>query len=128
MLTGLGHRTISSRYNQDCTVHLCSTGDHVLYVVGVSGAVNVCIVTLLGLVLNVSSRNRNTSFSLLRSLVDHVICFILCLTVQSQHLGDCCGQGRLTMVNVADRTNVNMGFASFKFFLCHFTFLLLNGI
>ena len=42
--------------------------------------------------------------------------------MQSQSLGDSSGQSGFTMVNVADGTNVNMGFGSFKFCLCHLEF------
>src|SRR3546814_5908038 len=54
VLTGLWHRTISGRANQDRAIHLGSTGDHVFYVVGVTWAVNVCVVTHGRIVFNVS--------------------------------------------------------------------------
>ncbi len=41
VLAGLRHGAVGSRANQDRAVHLGSTGDHVLHVVGVTGAVNV---------------------------------------------------------------------------------------
>src|SRR5690606_38667608 len=34
VLTGLRHRTISGRANQDSAIHLSSTGNHVFYIVG----------------------------------------------------------------------------------------------
>ena len=49
VLAGLRHRAVRSGHNQDRAVHLRSAGDHVLDIVGVAGAVNVSIVTLLGL-------------------------------------------------------------------------------
>ena len=70
MLSCLGHNTIGSSYNQDSAVHLSSTSDHVLNVVSMSWAVNVCIVTILGLILNVCSRDSDSTLSLLRSLID----------------------------------------------------------
>ncbi len=73
MLTGLGHRAVSSSNNQDSAVHLSSTGDHVLHVVSVAGAVNVSVVTLGGLVLNVSGVDGDTTRSLFRSLIDVVV-------------------------------------------------------
>ena len=45
VLTGLRHRTISSGYYEDGTIHLSGTGHHVLDIVGVPGAVYVSIVT-----------------------------------------------------------------------------------
>ena len=70
MLSGLSHNTVGSSYNQDSAVHLSSTGDHVLYIVSMSGAVNVCVVSLRGLVLNVCGRDGDSTLSLLGSLVD----------------------------------------------------------
>ena len=70
VLTGLGHRAVGSGHDEDSAVHLSSTGDHVLDVVGVARAVNVGVVTLLGLVLNVSGVDRDTTLALFRSLID----------------------------------------------------------
>jgi hypothetical protein len=55
MLTSLRHGTVSSGYNENSSVHLRSTGDHVLHIVSVPRAVNVSVVTILRLVLNVCS-------------------------------------------------------------------------
>ena len=49
----LRHRTIRSSYYDDSTVHLSSTRDHVLHIVGVTWAVNVSVVTVSRFVLNV---------------------------------------------------------------------------
>ncbi len=54
VLTSLWHRAVCCRANQDRAVHLRSTGDHVLYVVSVTRAVNVCVVTVRRIVFNVS--------------------------------------------------------------------------
>ena len=70
VLSGLSHNTIGSSYYKDSAVHLSSTSDHVLYVVSMAWAVNVCIVSLLCLVLNVSGRDCDTTLSLFRSLID----------------------------------------------------------
>ena len=53
MFTSLRHRTISSSNYDDSTIHLSSTSYHVLYVVGVSRTVNVCVVTVSCFILNV---------------------------------------------------------------------------
>ncbi|MNC61989.1 hypothetical protein D3C75_1119670 [compost metagenome] len=55
VLTSLWHWTVSCGYNQDCSVHLCSTSDHVFNIVGVTWAVNVCVVTVRSFILNVCS-------------------------------------------------------------------------
>ena len=76
VLGSLSHNTVGSGNNEDSTVHLSGTGDHVLDVVGVARAVNVSIVTLVGLILNVSGVDRYTSFSLFGSLID------VCITLE----------------------------------------------
>ena len=70
MLTSLSHNTISSSDNEDRAVHLSCAGDHVLDIVSVAGAVNVCIVSLFGLILDVSGGDCYTTGLLFRSLVD----------------------------------------------------------
>ena len=121
MLSSLSHNTISCSYNQDSAVHLSSTSDHVLNVVSMSWAVNVCIVSLLGLILNVCSRDGDTTLSLFWSLID-VLEVYLCVSSNSfcQNLGNSSGQSSFTMVNVSNGTNVTMGFSSFKLSFSHF--------
>ena len=121
MLSGLSHNTIGCCYYKDSAIHLSCTGDHVLNVVSMSWAVNVCIVSLLSLILNVCGRNGDTTLSLLRSLIDVLeIGSGVTSNSLSQNFGDCCGQSGFTMVNVADGTNVTMRFGSFKLCFCHF--------
>ena len=52
------------------TVTSSSTGNHVLYIVGVTRTVNVSIVTVSGRILNVRSIDGNTSFFFFRSVID----------------------------------------------------------
>ena len=108
MLTGLGHGTIGSSNDQNSAVHLSSTGDHVLNVVSMARAVNVSVVTLLGLILNVSGVDRNTTSALLGSLIDVGIVHEVCVALQCQILGDSGGQSGLAVVNVTDGADVNM--------------------
>ncbi len=82
-------------------------------------AVNVSIVTLVGLVLNVSGVDRDTTRLLFGSLIDGSVVLELSLTLQSQVLGDSGGQSGLAVVNVADGANVNVGLISLKLLLCH---------
>ena len=72
VLARLGHRSVCTGNNDDGAVHLGSTSYHVLYIVSVTGAVNVCIVTTLSLVFNVSGVNGDTTFFFFRSIVDGV--------------------------------------------------------
>ena len=121
MLAGLLERTVGAGNDQDSAVHLGSTGDHVLNIVGVTGAVNVSIVTVCSLILNVTGVDCNTSRSFLGSVVDLVICHKFDLIVaESKILCNGSGQSGLTMVNVTDGTNVYVGFGAFKCGLSHF--------
>ena len=120
VFAGLRHRAVSCAYYQDRTVHLCGAGDHVLYIVSVAGAVNVCIVTVVRLVFYVSRVDGDTTFSFFRSLIDHAVIHELCAASFCQHFGDSSGQGGFAMVYVTDGADVNMRFCSFKLCLCHF--------
>ena len=73
MLTGLRHRAVSSRNDQNRAVHLGRPGDHVLDVVGVTRAIDVSVVALIGLILDVGDINRNATFSFFRRFVDLII-------------------------------------------------------
>ena len=121
VLSCLCHNTISSSYYKDRTIHLSSTSDHVLYIVSVARAVNVCVVTSLCLVLYVSRVNGDTSFSLFRCLIDLIKrnCFLETKTI-CKSLGNSSSQSRLTMVNVTNGTDVTMWLRSFEMCLCHF--------
>ena len=119
VLTSLSHGAVGGSDDQDGAVHLSSAGDHVLDIVGVARAVNVGIVAVGGLVLNVSGVDGNTALALLGSLIDGRVIGVLSAALQSQVLGDSSGQGGLTMVDMADGTDVYMGFRSFKFLLSH---------
>ena len=119
MLAGLGHGAVGGGDDQDSAVHLSSAGDHVLDIVGVARAVHVSVVTLLGLVLNVSGIDGDTTLSLFRSLVDGRVVGVLSLALESQVLGDGGGQGGLAMVDMTDGADVYMGLASVEHLFCH---------
>ncbi len=106
MLTGLWHRTIGGRANQDSAVHLRSTGDHVLHIVSVTWAVDVSVVTDLRVVLDVRGVDGDTTRFLFWSTVD----LVEVDDCRTEHLGadasQSCGQSGFTMVNVADSANV----------------------
>ena len=72
VLTGLGHRAVGGGDHEDRTVHLGGTGDHVLDVVSVTGGIDVCVVTLVGLVLDVRDVDGDAALALLGSVVNAV--------------------------------------------------------
>src|SRR5690606_5449713 len=124
MISGLWHWAICSGYNQDGTVHLGCTSNHVLYIVSVAWAVYVSIVSVLCFILNVRSSNGNSSFSFFRSFVNGIESPGFCCTILSQHSCNSCCQSSLAVVNVTDCTNIKVRFCSFKLLFCHFSFLL----
>ena len=53
VLARLRHRAVRSAHHQDRAVHLRRTGDHVLHVIGVAGAIDVRVMALVALVFDV---------------------------------------------------------------------------
>ena len=119
VLTSLSHGTVGCCDNEDSAVHLSCAGDHVLDIVSVTRAVNVCIMTMCGLVLDVGGVDGDTALSLLRSLVDGRVIGVLCVAEQGQVLGDSCGQSGLAMVNVTNGADIDVGQGSVELLLCH---------
>ena len=119
VLTSLRHRTIRCSNNDDSTVHLSSTRYHVLHIVSVPWAVYVSIVTVSRLILYVRGIDRDTTLLFFRSIVDRVERTELRETLLSKHRRDCSSKGRLTVVNVTDRTNIYVWFRSVKCFFSH---------
>src|SRR5699024_10494699 len=114
---GLGHGTVGGGHDQDRAVHLSSAGNHVLDIVGVARAVNVSVVTLLGVVLDVSGVDRDATSLLFGGLVDAGVIHEVRIALQGQNLGDGSRQSGLAVVNVTDGTNVDMLKRAVKFFL-----------
>ena len=139
VLTSLSHGAVGGGDNKDSAIHLSSASDHVLDIVSVARAVDVGVVTALdllaietgaviGLILDVSGVDRDTTSALLGSLVYLVVGGVVgsALVSHVQDLGDSGGKGGLAVVDVADGTNVDMGLAAVKHLLCHFDILLSN--
>lgn len=89
------HLTVGSGDDNDSTVHVGGTSDHVLDVIGVTGAVDVGVVTSIGSVLDVGRGDGDTTLTLLRSLVNGTILKELSETLGGLVLGDGSGQGGL---------------------------------
>ncbi len=119
MLTSLRHWAVSRSYYQDRAVHLSSTGDHVFHVVGVPWAVNVRVVTSRGVILNVRGVDGDTTSFFFWRVIDLVESTCRTAVGFSQYGSDRCSQGSFTVVNVADSTDVNVRFCTFKLFFRH---------
>ncbi|MGX1028744.1 hypothetical protein RKD38_003425 [Streptomyces ambofaciens] len=121
VLLGLRHRAVGGGDHEDGAVHLRRTSDHVLDVVGVTGAVDVGVVTRLGLVLDVRDRDGDTALALFGSLVDLVerrrLVDVRVRVVQ--HLGNGGREGRLTVVDVTDGADVDVRLSPLELRLRH---------
>ncbi len=126
VLTGLRHRAVGGGDHEDRAVHLSRAGDHVLDVVGVTGAVDVGVVTRLGLVLDVGDRDGDAALALLGGLVDGVegrlLVEVRVLVVQ--HLRDRRGQRGLAVVDVTDGADVDVRLVPLELRLSHWGLLL----
>src|SRR6185295_5739588 len=120
VLSRLRHRSVCSRNHQDRSVHLRSSGNHVLDVVRVSRAINVRVMPVLGLVFHVRCRDRDSACLLFRRVIDRVerpkldLRIVLC-----QHLRDRGRQRRLPVIDVPDRSHVYVRFRTIKFLFSH---------
>ena len=119
MLLCLSHSTICCSNNDDSTIHLSSTCDHVLDVVSVTRAVDVSIVSVFRLILNVSCVDCDTTFLLFWCVVDCIISKgLVSEQLCTMHCDSCCECG-LTMVNVTNGSYVYVWLSSLEFFLSH---------
>ena len=123
MLAGLRHRAVGRGDHQNRTVHLRGAGDHILHIVGVSGAVDVSVVTLLSLIFHVRGVDGDAALLLFRSIVDLIVFPDFAAELLVQHHGDGGGQSGLAVVDVTDRTDIDVRLGSFEFFLSHFSLL-----
>lgn len=102
---GLGHGSIHSRDNQNTCVHFGSSGDHVLDVIDMSGAVNVSVVSSFGFILDGGSVDGDTSCLFFGSLVDGTVLDVFGFGLVGQIFGDggCeCGLAVVDVSNGAD--------------------------
>ena len=129
VLARLRHGAINGGHDEDRAIHLRGTRDHVLDVVGVAGAVDVRVVTVLRRVLDVGGGDRKdlrgvTTTGALGSLGDLVVLDLVAEALESLDVRDGGREGGLTVVDVADRTDVHVRLtAAIECFLSHFRLL-----
>ena len=73
-------------------------------------AVDVRVMALVGLVFAVRRRDGYTAGLLLRSLVDLIDALLLRESLERKHVQDAGRQGRLSVVDVPDGTDVHVRF------------------
>jgi len=64
------HLTVACCNHNDCSIHIGSTSDHVLDVIGVTRAVDMGVMSCIGLVFDMGGGDGNTTLALLGCLVD----------------------------------------------------------
>ncbi len=119
VLAGLRHRAVGRRHHQDRAVHLGGARDHVLHIVGVTGAVDMGVVPLGRLVFDMRRRDRDAARLFFRRLVDLVIGRERRSARLGKHLRDRRRQRRLAVVNVTDRSDVAVRLVPLEFGLRH---------
>ena len=119
MLARLGHRAVSGGHHQNRSVHLRRAGNHVLDVVGVTGAVHVRVVPRRRLVLDVGGVDRDTARFFFRRGVNGFIRHRLRSPALRQNRRNRRCQARLAVVHVTDCPDVHMGLVTVKCCLTH---------
>src|SRR5690625_5138877 len=119
VLTRLRHRTIGRGNHQNRTVHLGSTGNHVLYIVSVTRSIHMGIVTLIGFIFHVGTGNRNTTLFLFRSIVNlrKIARYTAIILSHYRSNSRCCGC--LAVIHVTYRTDIHMRLGTLKCLFCH---------
>jgi hypothetical protein len=89
------HLTVSCSNDDDGAIHIGSTSNHVLDVIGVTGTVNVGVVAAGCLIFDVSRGDGDTTFPLFWSFVDGAILEKFSETLLCLSFGDGSGQSCL---------------------------------
>ncbi len=82
-----------------------------------SRAIHVGVVALVGFIFDVGGVDGNTARFFFRRRVDLVIARIFRLAGLGEHLGDRRRQGRLAMIDMANRPDIAMRLIPFEFSL-----------
>ena len=112
VLPRLGHRSIGGGNDKDTSVHLGGASNHILHVIGVTGAIDVAVVSVFGLVFDVAGIDSNLTGLLLGGLVNVLVAHGLGPTLLGKDVGNGLGESRLSMIDVTDGTNVDVRLGS----------------
>jgi hypothetical protein len=106
----LRHRAVSGGDDEDRAVHLGGTGDHVLHIVSVAGAIDVRIVTRQAVSYSTCAVvDGDAAFALFFRRGLSMLAYVhegFGAAGFGQNLGDGSGQRRLAMVDVTDGADV----------------------
>ena len=119
MLTGLGHRTIVGRHNKNCTIHLGGTGNHVFNIVSMARAINMRVMTVVGLVFNMGGGDCDTTLSFFRGLINFIKGNIFPIALQAGKLGYRRSQSGFPVIDMPDSADIHVRLVPLKFLLSH---------
>ena len=128
VLTSLGHRTICGGNDQNRSVHLGRTGDHVLDIVSVSRAIHMGVVTVFRLVLHMGGCDGDPTLPLFRRIIDLIKRLYHCTARLCKHSSDRSGQSRLAVVHVTNCPHIGVRLVAYEGFLRHLGNLPARGL
>ncbi|KAL3181895.1 hypothetical protein MRX96_052782 [Rhipicephalus microplus] len=108
VLPRLRHGTVRRGHYQNGAVHLRGAGDHVLDVVGVTGAVGVAVVSVLRGVLDVSDVDGDTTRLFFGCVVDLLVLLGGRQLLLGEHLRYGSRERSLTVVDVTDGADITV--------------------
>src|SRR6185503_1696011 len=128
VLACLRHDAVSCGNDENGTIHLGGTRNHVLYIVCVTRGIYVSVVPGRRLVLGVRERNGDSACLLFRRLVDVVDALDrrrIAVSGLREDVQDGRGKSGLAVVDVSDSTDVDVRLRTIEF-CCHMIFMTLD--
>ena len=114
MFARLRHRAVGGRANQNGSVHLGGTGDHVFHIIGVAGTIDVGVVAVGGFVFDVGGVDRDAAGFFFGGSVDLVVGTRLATVLLRQHHRHRRRQRRLAVIHVPNRAHVHVWLGPLK--------------